>query len=180
MRSPFTLAVLAAATALLPGAAPQSRHNSDAPIDFSANYGELQDKSGRGTLTGNVVIRQAEMTLTADRVTLTYTGKVTDGAPEIARVDATGSVTVTRPDQKAKAKYGVYDVNRHTIILLGSVTLDQGANTVTGNRLTLNLDTNRAVMDGSGVSGASGSTSGGGNGRITGRFSVPKRNTGGK
>ena len=84
---------------------------------------------------------------------------------------------VTRPDQKARGQYGVYDVNRRVIIMLGGVTLNQGANTVSGSRLTINLDTGKAVIDGGGgvSSGSSGATTTSG-GRVTGRFSVPKRN----
>jgi len=178
MRSVPVLALLGAGL-LASAAIAQSRHDSSAPFDFSADQGELQDKAGRGTLTGHVVIRQAEMTLTADRVVLTYTGKITDGSPEVARVDATGSVTLTRPNQNARSQYGVYDVNRRVVIMLGGVTLNQGANTVSGNRLTLNLDTNRAVIDGSGVgSGVPGTTTKGG--RVTGHFSAPKRTGDGK
>jgi lipopolysaccharide export system protein LptA len=178
MRKAILSAALAACV-VGPVAIAQSKHNSQAPFDFSADQGELQDKAGKGTLVGHVVIKQAEMTLTANRVTLTYTGKVTDGAPEVARVDATGAVTVTRPNQIAKAQYGVYDVSRHTIIMLGGVTLNQGTNIVNGNRLTINLDTNRAVIDGSGVSsGVPGATTKGG--RVSGRFSAPKRDNGSK
>ena len=64
--------------------------------------------------------------------------------------------------------------------MLGAVTLTQGGNTVNGGRLTINLDTGRAVIDGSSVrgsSGAPGATTGTApNGRVTGTFSVPKRN----
>ena len=38
--------------------------------------------------------------------------------------------------------------------MLGGVTLIQGGNTVNGGRLTINLDTGRAVIDGSSVGGA--------------------------
>lgn len=176
MRSLAALIALLALAAPL-GSAAQSRHNSQAPVDFSADSGELQDKAGKGILTGNVVVHQAEMTLTASRVIVTYSGKVTDGAPEASRFDASGGVTVTRPDQTAKAQYGIYDVSRHVIIMLGAVTLTQGGNVVNGNRLTMNLDTGKAVIDGSGV--ASGTASGGiktaPGGRVSGRFSVPKR-----
>lgn len=173
--APIALCALALPAALCA----QTRHNSQAPIDFSADSGELQDKAGRGILTGHVVIRQAEMTLAASRVTLTYSGKVTDGAPELSRVDATGGVTVTQPDKVARAQYGIYDINRRVVIMMGGVTLNQGTNTVNGNRLTINLDTGKAVIDGSGVSsgsGAAGVKTGPG-GRVTGRFSVPKRNS---
>jgi lipopolysaccharide export system protein LptA len=168
---------LAGSGAVAQSSAP--KHDSTAPFDFSADQGELQDKAGRGILTGHVVIKQAEMTLTADRVVLTYTGKVSAGSPEVSRVDATGSVVVTRPNQVAKSQYGVYDVSKHLIIMLGAVTLNQGANTVNGNRLTLNLDTNKAVVDGSGVSSAvpGAQTKGG---RVSGRFLAPKRDNNSK
>ncbi|MDB5679869.1 LptA/OstA family protein [Sphingomonas bacterium] len=154
-----------------------SRHDSSAPIDFAADHAELQDQANRSILSGNVRITQAEMVLTAARVTIAYTGKVAGGSAKVSRIDASGGVTVTRPDQKARGQYGVYDVNRRTIIMLGGVTLNQGANTVSGSRLTINLDTGKAVIDGSGsVSSPAGAPSTTTGGRVTGRFSVPKRN----
>jgi lipopolysaccharide export system protein LptA len=53
---------------------------------------------------------------------------------------------------------------------------------VNGGRLTMNLDTGRSVIDGSSVAGgATAGAKGGGTvtqtgGRVTGTFSVPKRN----
>ena len=122
-------------------------------------------------------ITQADMTLTAARVTVSYTGQVIDGSPAASRFDASGGVTVSRPDQTAKAQYGVYDINRRTITMLGNVTLTQGGNRVSGGRLTINLDTGRASIDGSGVGttkAPDGSVIRSG-GRVTGRFTVPKR-----
>jgi lipopolysaccharide export system protein LptA len=172
--TPFiALAAFAATGAALAA----SRHDSSAPIDFAADHIELQDQQNRAILSGNVRITQAEMVLTAARVTVAYTGKVTNGSPQASRIDASGGVTVTRPDQKARGQYGVYDVSRRTVIMLGGVTLNQGANTVSGSRLTINLDTGKAVIDGSGrVSSGDGAPSTATGGRVTGRFSVPKRN----
>ncbi|MCH4893440.1 MULTISPECIES: LptA/OstA family protein [unclassified Sphingomonas] len=155
----------------------QVRHNSAAPIDFDAAYIELQDRANRAILSGGVAIRQANMTLNADRVTVAYTGAVIDGSPQVSRLDAAGGVTVARPDQNARSRYAVYDLNRRVITMIGDVTLIQGSNTVRGGRLSINLDTGRATIDGSGV--ASGGPAEGGvtnqGGRVTGRFSVPKR-----
>jgi lipopolysaccharide export system protein LptA len=76
----------------------------------------------------------------------------------------------------------VYDVNKRIITMVGGVTLKQGANVVSGGRLVINLDTGRATIDGSGVGGATGATGATGTqsrgGRVTGRFSVPKRANG--
>ena len=174
------LAAALAGTAMLSVAAPQpatgdTRHDTAAPIDFDAGHIELQDKSNRAILSGSVVVKQAEMTLAASRVTVAYTGQVVDGSPEVTRLDAVGGVTITRPDQRARSDYAIYDVDRRTVTMLGSVNLVQGANVVNGGRLTIDLDTGRAVIDGSAVGGSAPGTVSNSNGRVTGRFSVPKR-----
>lgn len=175
---PFAFAT--ATAALWPASTLAQRHNSAAPIDFAANAIELQDRANRAVLSGGVNIRQAELTLTADRVTVAYTGEVIGGSPQVSRLDAAGGVTVVRPQQRARAQYGVYDLNRRVITMLGGVSLTQGTNTVTGGRLSINLDTGRAVIDGSAVGGGGtgGATDNGvvrQGGRVTGRFTVPER-----
>ena len=157
----------------------QTRHNSNAPIDFGADHIELQDKANRAVLSGSVSVRQAEMRLNAARLTVAYTGQVVDGNPQVSRLDASGNVVVNRPDQSARGQYAIYDLNRRVITMLGGVQLTQGGNTVNGARLTINLDTGRAVIDGSAAraSGtAPGTTPTAPGGRVTGTFSVPDRN----
>lgn len=159
----------------------QIRHDSAAPIDFGADHIELQDKANRAVLSGNVAVRQADMTLNAARMTVAYTGQVVGGSPQVSRLDASGGVLVKRPDQTARSQFAVYDLNRRVITMLGAVSLTQAANTIRGGRLTINLDTGRAVIDGSSVAGGGSSSTPGSvstapSGRVTGTFSVPKRN----
>jgi lipopolysaccharide export system protein LptA len=168
---PLGLALAVSASA--PAAAQQS-HDSSAPIDFGAEHIEIQERANRVLLTGAVKITQAEMTLNSARMTLSYTGEITD--PQVTRIDASGNVTINRPDQSASAQYGVYDLNTRVVTLLGGVTLRQGPNVIQGSRLTINLDTGRATIDGSGVGGSAPGVQSQG-GRVTGRFSVPQRNT---
>ncbi|MFZ5748900.1 MAG: LptA/OstA family protein [Pseudomonadota bacterium] len=174
IRAPFLLSLGVALACAAPAHA-QSRHDTNAPIDFSAEHGELQDREGRAVLNGNVRISQAEMTLTAARVTVSFTGQVIEGSPQVSRLDAAGGVTLTRPDQNARADFATYDLNRRVITLIGGVTLRQGVNTLQGGRVTIDLDTGRATMDGSSVRGSTDGTTRQ-NGRVSGRFSVPKRN----
>jgi lipopolysaccharide export system protein LptA len=175
------LALLALTLGVAAPAAAQTRHDSTAPIDVASNHIELQDRANRALLSGNVIIKQAEMTLTAARVTVTYTGEISDGSPQVSRLDAAGGVTVNRPDQNARSQYAVYDLNRRIITMVGSVTLRQGTNNISGGRLSINLDTGRATIDGSGVGGSTSPGQAGQpgiqsqGGRVTGRFSVPKR-----
>ena len=174
MRAALILSLLLAGPAFA-----QGRHNTNAPIDFGANQIELQDRANRAVLSGNVSVKQADMSLQAARMTVAYTGQVVGGNPQVSRLDASGGVTVRRPDQTARASYAIYDLNRRVITMLGAVSLNQGGNTVNGGRLTINLDTGRAVIDGSSV-GSGGAAAAGGTttrgGRVTGTFSVPNRN----
>lgn len=173
----LSLLLASAAIAAASAAPAQQHHDSSAPINFGADHIELQDKANRAILSGNVSVKQAEMTLNAARMTVAYTGQVVNGSPQVSRLDASGGVIVTRPDQSARGQYAVYDLNKRVVTMLGGVTLIQAGNMVNGSRLTINLDTGRAVIDGSGVRGsapgAGGTTSSGG--RVTGTFSVPKR-----
>lgn len=175
-RRPALIALTFAIAAAMPLDA-QTRHNSRAPIDFNAGFIELQDKANRAVLSGGVNVRQAEMTLAAARMTVSYTGRVLDGSPQVSRLDASGGVTVNRPDQRAASQYAIYDLNRRVITMLGGVTLTQGSNTVSGGRMTIDLDTGRATIDGAaqGTTKAPDGTVVKQGGRVTGRFSVPER-----
>ncbi|WP_448658316.1 LptA/OstA family protein [Sphingomonas sp. CJ99] len=170
------LALIGATVALSGSAVGQVRHDSNAPIDFEAQLIDLQDRANRAVLSGGVSIRQATMRLNADRVTVAYTGQVIGGSPQVSRLDAAGGVTVVRPDQSARSQYAVYDLNARRITMVGNVRLTQGTNTLNGGRLTIDLDTGRAVIDGRATgAGAAGATTTTGSGRVSGRFSVPER-----
>ncbi|AJP70827.1 LptA/OstA family protein [Sphingomonas hengshuiensis] len=171
--APLALALPLTLAASVPAFA-QTRHDSSAPIDFASDHIELQDRNNRVLLTGNVRITQAEMILTAARMTVSYTGQVTEGSPQVSRLDAAGGVTVSRPDQTASSQYAVYDLNRRVITMVGGVTLRQPSGNVSGGRLSIDLDSGRATIDGSGTGGGAPGTQSQG-GRVTGRFSVPKR-----
>ncbi len=172
------LPALLLVSTLLAASAPllaQERHDSNAPIDFGADRIELQDKANRAVLSGSVSVRQAEMTLSSARMTVAYTGQVVDGSPQVSRLDASGGVSVTRPDQSARSEYAVYDIQRREITMIGNVTLVQGGNPVSGGRLRIDLDSGKAYLDGGGAVGGAGGTTSSSGGRVTGRFTVPKR-----
>ena len=141
-------------------------HNTNAPIDVSADRIEVQDRADRAIWSGNVQVRQDQLTLEAQRLTLAYT---TAGGLEIDRLDASGGVVVRSPSETARGDFGVYDINRRLITLVGGVRLERGGSSLSGARLTIDLSSGRAVVDG----GAAGIGESGG--RVTGRFIVPQR-----
>jgi lipopolysaccharide export system protein LptA len=169
------LAVLAAGPAVGQGATSALRgHNTNAPVDVAADRIEVQDRADRAVFSGNVVAKQGELTMNADRVTLAYT---TAGGLQIQRINASGGVTVRSPSETARGQFAIYDTNNRLITMLGGVTLTRGESQVRGGRLVLDLTTGRAVMDGGGPApaGAPGTTTSP-SGRVTGTFTVPQRN----
>jgi lipopolysaccharide export system protein LptA len=141
-------------------------HNSNAPVDVAADRIEVQDRADRAIFSGNVRVRQEALTLDTARLTINYSSS---GGIEIDRLDAAGGVVVRSPSETARGSFGVYDLDRKLITLLGDVQLTRGGSVVNGNRLVIDLNSGRAVIDGGppGV-GQSG-------GRVTGRFTVPQR-----
>lgn len=145
-------------------------HNTSAPVDFSADRIEVQDRADRVVVTGNVQVTQAGLTMTAQRLTVAYHNA---GGVEIDRLDASGGVTVTRGDERASGSVAIYDLNRKLITLIGNVQLNQGANRLAGSRLVIDLTSGRSTVDGSVAGGAPGTTTSGG--RVSGTFKVRQR-----
>jgi lipopolysaccharide export system protein LptA len=168
----LALSALTGSAALGQSRAPISAlkgHNSDAPVDVTADRIEIQDRSDRAIFAGNVKVRQAELTLDTARLTVAYSSS---GGVQIRRLDADGGDVVRSPSDTARGDFGIYDLDRGLITLIGNVQLDRGENRVAGSRLVINLDSGRAVIDG----GPPGVNQSGG--RVTGHFTVPKRNGG--
>jgi lipopolysaccharide export system protein LptA len=146
-------------------------HETNAPVDVAADRIEVQDRSDRAVFSGNVVVRQAQMTLSAARITVAYSDA---GGIQILRIDASGGVTVRSPSETASGNFAIYDLDRRIITMLGGVTLTRGQSHVRGARLVLDLTSGRAVMDGGAVGASPAGTRTGG-GRVTGTFTVPQR-----
>ena len=125
-------------------------HNTDAPVDVAADRIEVQDRADRAIFSGNVVVRQGDLTISAARLTVAYANA---GGIEIQRLEASGGVTVRSPSETARSQFAIYDLDRRLVTMIGGVTLTRGASHVQGGRLVLDLDSGRAVMDG-GTAGA--------------------------
>lgn len=153
-------------------------HNTDAPVSVAADHSALLGRQDRATLSGNVVITQGDLTLRASRTTLAFSAA--GGGFKIHRLDATGGVRVTRGNQAASGEVAVYDFDRRIITLVGGVVLQRGSDRLGGGRLVIDLDSGISTLDGQ--AGGGGSALGspapdtGSTGRVTGTFTIPKRN----
>ena len=76
------------------------------------------------------------------------------------------------PSETARGQFAIYDLGRRLVTMIGGVRLTRGDSTVQRRPAGDRSHSGRAVMDG-GAAGAPGQT-----GRVTGRFTVPRRTNG--
>jgi len=149
-----------------------SSHDFSAPVNYAADWIELQDRENRVILSGNVVIEQAGLTVRSARTLVNFEDT---GSLSIQRITATGGVEVTRGDERASGENAIYDFDRRIITMAGNVRLRRGSDTLNGGRLVIDLQSGLSSVDGSAAGGAVAGSTTSKNGRVTGSFAVPQR-----
>lgn len=141
------------------------RTDPDKPIEVEADALEVENTKQSATFIGNVRVKQGEMQLKSDRLTIFYNEGRGAGSSRIDRIAASGNVVVSAPDaQTASGEWATYKVADRQIEMGNAVVLRQGDNVIRGSRLHVNLATGHAR-----VSGAEGAGNGG-NVRVRGLF----------
>lgn len=120
------------------------RQDTSAPVEASADNLSVDQSTGIATLTGNVVIGQGELRLTAPNVVVIYRSSEVG----IAKLEASGGVTLVSGPDAAEAQNADYDVDRGTIVMTGDVLVTQGQSALTADRMTVNLADGTAQMSG--------------------------------
>lgn len=169
----FVLGAVALGAMAQPLAQAFAGHNSDAPVDYSADRIELQDRQDRVVLSGNVDINQGGMRLRAERITVAFSDV---GTLKINRIDATGGVTVARGSETARGDVAVYDLGARLVTLVGNVRLNRGGDTLNGPRMVIDLSSGVASVNGRPSAPGSTDSANGNGGRVSGTFSVGNTN----
>jgi len=114
------------------------------PIDVSAD--SLSADSARNTVTfeGNVVARQADVTLYADRIQADYSRE----AGAIDRIEAEGNVRFVQEGREARAPRATFYNFEQRVVLSGGAELREGENTLLGETVTIFIRENRSVATG--------------------------------
>lgn len=185
----FLAAVLLAGTA---GAADTARKTNDvlnsvagiarnleltdvpSPINISAD--RLEFSYGKGLLRyeGNVRVEHAGATIHARSLEVAFEP---EGQRSLKKITARGDVEVLNGDESARGELAEYDPAAATIVLSSNARLGSGPNSLSGERVVVYLNEERAVVLGSGAGPApeggepkGDAPAGGGSGRIKAVF----------
>ncbi|MDQ7069716.1 MAG: lipopolysaccharide transport periplasmic protein LptA [Rhodobacterales bacterium] len=120
------------------------KQDTDQPVEVEADSLAINQEDGTAIFTGNVVIAQGEMRLSAAKVQVYYHGET----KKIERLHATGGVTVVSGDDAAEGQEADYNISTGNIVMNGDVLLVQGQNVLSAAHMTINTKTGTAQMDG--------------------------------
>lgn len=128
------------------------------PIKVDADRLEANNEKRTITFTGNVVAVQEDRTIKADRLILHFkkeaqTGPAAARDPmrggELDRIEAKGRVNIQMEERTATGDDAVFLQDTQQIILTGNATLREGPNLVKGEKVTVFLEENRGMVEGS-------------------------------
>lgn len=114
------------------------------PVEVTADNLSVDQATGTAVFTGNVLIGQGAMRLTAERVEVVYRAE----AEGIAKLEATGGVTLVSGDDAAEADRADYDIDAGTLVMTGNVLLTQGGSALSSKQMTIQLEDGTAQMSG--------------------------------
>lgn len=116
-----------------------------APVEVTAQNLQVDQKTGLAVFSGDVLIGQGAMRLSADKVTVTY---AEGDSRRISMLRAEGNVTLVSGTDAAEAATADYDVKAGNVVLRGDVLLTQGQNVLAGETVTVDLATGQASASG--------------------------------
>lgn len=114
------------------------------PVEVTSDNLAVDQETGTAVFTGNVVIGQGEMRLSAPQVLVVYD----EAQSAIERMEATGGVTLVSGPDAAESDRADYSITDGVIVMTGNVLLDQGPNALSADRMTVQLNDGTAQMSG--------------------------------
>lgn len=120
------------------------KQDTDQPVEVTADKLSLNQGDGTALFQGNVLINQGEMRITAPEVLVFYNE---DGSG-IEKLLATGRVLMVKDQDAAEADSADYNIEKGTVLMTGDVLLTQGINTLSSNKMNVNLRTGTAEFEG--------------------------------
>jgi lipopolysaccharide export system protein LptA len=113
------------------------------PIDIKSDSLSLDYKGNSVLFTGHVRAIQATGQLTSNQLRVNY-GK---DFHDVTEMIATGNVRISQGTRWATGDHAVMNQKQHTVVLTGSPVVHDGLDEITGDRITVFLDTGRSVVD---------------------------------
>jgi lipopolysaccharide export system protein LptA len=126
-------------------------------VNIESNTMELLDDAKKAIFRGKVVAMRGDIKLNCETLVVNYTDvEQPDGArkTEVTFLDAAGKVLIKTRTQTVTGAWAKMDVKTNEVTVGGGVKVVQGSNIITGDKLFVDLDTNKSQVTGGRVKGS--------------------------
>ena len=123
------------------------RQDTGQPVEVTSERLEVDQEAGVATFTGDVVVVQGQMRMTAPQVRVEYQAGE-GGSGDIDTMHATEGVTLVNGDDAAEGEEALYSVAEGTVVMTGDVIVTQESSILSGQRLFVDLETGSGTMEG--------------------------------
>lgn len=114
------------------------------PVEVTADSLKVDQRNGNAVFTGNVLVIQGEMRLSAASIRVEYT----EDGKKIDKIYADGDVLLVSATDAAKADAAVYTIATGGVVLTGNVLLTQGETAIASERMVVDLKNGTGQLDG--------------------------------
>jgi lipopolysaccharide export system protein LptA len=152
----LTAGLLLSAAVLMAHPAAAQFASGGGPIDITADQLELIDAQHEAIWSGDVEALQNRNRLRADVLHIYFNGQAASGAAstgapgrnwgKVQRMDAEGNIYFVTPTQTARGDHAQYELDSDSITITGDVIVVQGQSVVHGDKMLIDLKTNKATM----------------------------------
>jgi lipopolysaccharide export system protein LptA len=126
--------------------------SGDEPIQIESDKLEVRESENIAIFSGNVSVTQGPTLLKSGKMTVYYAkdgGSAATGSANIDRLEVDGKVYVKSENQVATGDRGTFDMKTEVLVLSGKeVVLSEGPNVLVGCKLTVQMKTGEAQVDG--------------------------------
>jgi lipopolysaccharide export system protein LptA len=128
------------------------RLSGDQPIEIESDRLEVLENENKAIFTGNVSVTQGPTILKSGTMVVYYAkdgGSAATGSSNIERLEVDDKVFVKSDKQVATGDRGTFDMKSEVLVLSGSeVVLSEGNNVLRGCKLTIQMKSGQAQVDG--------------------------------
>lgn len=114
------------------------------PVTVTSDTMEANTNENKVVFRGNVAAVE-DFTLCSDELSILY-----DANRDVSEIEASGNVRIFQDEKRSTAGRAVYDRKQRQIVLTGDPQVTQCNDVIKGDRITVYLDDNNAVVESGG------------------------------
>lgn len=128
-------------------ALPAAAQQKKGKVNIESDQMELFESKNQAIFRGNVRARQDDVRLSSTNLIATFV-KTKNGGTDVTWLETKGGgVRIQTPSQTITGDRMKMNVKANTAVVTGKVTVTQGTSVVKGERLNVNLNTNESKFD---------------------------------